>query len=99
MEIFFKNEKYYELSMKSYIFKRLQAELYMKQKCISHHINANKFFECYYCKTNIILEEKKLDNELANIDYAIDLIDIIKKNMNDYLRKSDLLLDDCLYDV
>jgi len=98
MQGFFKNENFYELSMKSYIFNRIKAELYMSYKCKTHHKIGQKHFECYYCKTDKILEERKLENELYNIDYAIDLIEVINRNMDKYLREINKILDRCLYD-
>ena len=95
---FFKNDDYYKLSMKSYIFKRLQAELKMRDKCRSYHKQTNINFRCYYCITEKLLLEDKFETEKETITNALDIIDIINKGMDNYVKMCINLLDECIYD-
>ena len=53
----------------------------MNYKCKAYH-NINKtLFECYYCITDKLLEEQNLEEEIKNVEYAIYLIEIIKRKM------------------
>ena len=51
--LLFKNTEFYELSIKSYIFNRIKAELYMSYKCKINHNDDKPNFKCDFVNNGV----------------------------------------------